>query len=104
MFACIETNDRFENILEMKEISDRSVELAMELAAEGADEETLDEFLDNCEEDWEVVEILSAIARGEVEQEENGTFMYCGEEVAGGIGATRELASLAYVEMRLTMC
>lgn len=104
MFACIETNDRFENNLEMKEISDRAVELAMELAAEGVDEEEIDEFLDNCEEDWDVVEILGAIVRGEIEQEENGTFMYCGEEVAGGLGETRELAALAYVDMRLTMC
>jgi len=102
MLAFVETNDRFENVLEEVEVNDRALELAMELAAEGADEETIEEFLDNCEEPWEVLELLAALARGDIDQEENGTFYYCGEEVTVGIGHTREEAALAYVTARMS--
>ena len=74
MIAFAETCDRFEDTIGEVEVNDRAIELAMELAAEGADEETIDEFLDNCEESWEVLELLAAIAHGEIEQEEDGTF------------------------------
>ena len=99
MIAFAETCDHDNNELE---VNDRAIELAMELAAEGADEETIDEFLDNCEESWEALELLAALAHGEIEQEEYGTFFYCGEEVTIGVGHTREEAALAYVNARMS--
>ena len=102
MIAFAETCDRIDNELFELEVNDRAIELAMELAAEGADDETIDEFLDNCEEPWEVLELLAAIAQGEIEQEEDGTFFYCGEEVTIGVGHTREEAALAYINARMS--
>lgn len=99
MIAFAETCDRIDNELFELEVNDRAIELAMELAAEGADEETIDEFLDNCEESWEALELL---AHGEIEQEEDGTFFYCGEEVTIGVGHTREEAALAYINARMS--
>ncbi len=102
MIAFAETCDRINNELFELEVNDRAIELAMELAAEGADEETIDEFLDNCEESWEVLELLAALANGEIDQEDDGTVFYCGEEVTIGVGHTREEAALAYINARMS--
>lgn len=104
MIAFTDTGDCFEDTIDEVEVNDRAIELAMELAAEGADDETIDEFLDNCEEPWEVLELLAAIAQGEIEQEEDGTFYYRGDEVTVGVGHTREEAALAYVTARMNCC
>ena len=102
MIAFTDTGDCCEDTIDEVEVNDRAIELAMELTAEGADDETIDEFLDNCEEPYEVVELLAAVARGDIDQEENGTFYYCGEEVTVGIGHTREEAALACVTARMS--
>lgn len=101
MFACAEEFDRFDNNIVLVEVSDRTVELAEELAAEGADEETIDEFLDNCEESFSVMELLASIARGETTKNEDGTYWYVGEEGSVGLGQTEMAAKAAYVDSRL---
>ncbi len=105
MLACIETVSCGGPDLDMYDVDDRAVQLAVELNAEGADDNTIDDFLDAVADGAlaPVVQFLGAIARGKAELLPSGAYVFLGEKVGvgGGMAATREQAAIAYVEMRL---
>jgi hypothetical protein len=100
MYAIVESVNRFGESVQLIKINPRTIELALELAAEGADEETIDEFLDN-DDNYALSEMLIAIMQGEFILA-NGTY-FIGEEVIIGIGDTPNAAKIAFVDARMSV-
>ena len=96
MFAFIETyNNNYFTIREW-EIDSRFINAALELASEKAPDAPVDKFLTGCELSEEVLEMLSVIATGQANN--NNETLYCSNnQLTFGAGCSKSLAAKAYM-------
>lgn len=97
MFVCIESYDRVGTDAYMVKVSDRAIEMALEFGAnENSDEDEIEDFLENTDGPFMVIQLLTAMCYGEVEPNEDGTITYVGEEMTVGVGKTKAEAKAAF--------
>lgn len=62
-------------------------------------EDDTNEFVETID-DYQLIELITAIAIGEIEPESDGSYQYVGEDMTAGVGLTENQAKIAYVDAR----